>query len=505
MYNQLRKNIGSYIRMAIVKVTESDISEFTAAMNELCEYFAALSARKGRPLTFNLLTYGCQLNEADSEKLSGMLRQMGLESVGGSDDELVFADVVLMNTCSVRQNAEKHLFGNLGVFKTEKKQNSDSIIICCGCMMKVPENVERIQKSYPFVDLVFDPQQLHRFPVLLRDSVRSRRQLVNIGSIDYIAEDDFFPIDRQRRFRALVPIMYGCNNFCTYCIVPYARGRERSRNFDEIVRELESLAKQGYKEIMLLGQNVNSYGNGSEDGKTFADCLRACSDIKEFSRVRFMSSHPKDLSDEVIELMAERSNIEKHLHLAMQSGSDEVLRRMNRPYTIDDYMRIVDLFRQKVPDGSLTTDIIVGFPGETEKDFEDTLTAVKRAAFDAAFTFQYSVRPGTAAASFEPKVPKEVVTERFGRLVELQNALAYESNCRKVGRSEEVLIEGVSKAGRGTYSGRTMSNHLVNFTIPDSLMIKDQSDTLEGRLAVINIERARPYSVDGVMERIINE
>ena len=279
--------------MAIIKTTVNDKFEFDSAITELKEYFSSLGARKGRALTYNVLTYGCQLNESDSEKLSGMLGAMGLApSKGGELDD---ADVIVFNTCSIRENADRHLFGNLGVFKTLKKTDRDVVIAVGGCMMKVPENVDRIKKSYPYVDLVFDPQQLHRFPVLMRDAIRKNKQLVNISADDYIAEDTFFPIDRKRKFRALVPIMYGCNNFCTYCIVPYARGRERSRDFNEIVNELSELASQGYKEVMLLGQNVNSYKGAG--GETFADILRAASDFKEFSRVRFMSSHPKDLSD----------------------------------------------------------------------------------------------------------------------------------------------------------------------------------------------------------------
>ena len=487
--------------MAIIKTTDLDKLDFDSAINELKEYFSSLGARKSRDLTYNVLTYGCQLNESDSEKLSGMLASMGLTPSSGG--ELDDADVIVFNTCSIRENADRHLFGNLGVFKTLKKNDRDVVIAVGGCMMKVPENVERIKKSYPYVDLVFDPQQLHRFPILMRDAIRKNKQLVNISADDYIAEDDFFPIDRKRKFRALVPIMYGCNNFCSYCIVPYARGRERSRDFNEIVKELSELASQGYKEVMLLGQNVNSYGKGNPDGKKFVDVLAAASDCG-FSRVRYMSSHPKDLSDEVIELMGERPNIEKHLHLAMQSGSDSVLKRMNRPYTINDFYRIADLFREKVADGSLTTDIIVGFPGETDEEFEDTLKAVEYCKFDAAFTFQYSVRPGTAAEKLPGRVPQEVVTERFARLLEIQNRLAAESNQKKVGKTHEVLIEGISKQGEGTYTGRTISNHLVNFTIPEDIM-PCGSGSLEGRLALVRVDRARPYSVDGVMESLIDE
>ena len=481
--------------MAIVKTTDKDKLDFQSAVNELKEYFSSLSARKGRALTYNVLTYGCQLNESDSEKLSGMLSSMGLlQSEGGELDD---ADVIIFNTCSIRENADRHLFGNLGVFKTLKKKDPDVIIAVCGCMMKVPENVAKIKKSYPYVDLVFDPQQLHRMPVLLRDSVRSRKQLVNIAVDDYIAEDSFFPIDRKRKFRALVPIMYGCNNFCTYCIVPYARGRERSRDFGEIVRELETLASEGYKEVMLLGQNVNSYKG--EGGETFADILRAASDFTGFSRVRFMSSHPKDLSDEVVDIMATRPNVEKHLHLAMQSGSNRILKAMNRPYTIERFLEIADTFRSKVEGGSLTTDIIVGFPGETEEDFRFTLDAIEKAKFDAAFTFQYSARPGTKAASFEDQIPSDVVTGRFGRLTEYTNRYAEESNLKLVGKTMEVLIEGISKAGDMTFSGRTITNHLVNFTIPEELGIEIGPDMLEGRLCGVRIDRARPYSVDGIL------
>ena len=487
--------------MAIIKTTVNDKLEFDSAITELKEYFSSLGARKGRALTYNVLTYGCQLNESDSEKLSGMLGAMGLvPSKGGELDD---ADVIVFNTCSIRENADRHLFGNLGVFKTLKKTDRDVVIAVGGCMMKVPENVDRIKKSYPYVDLVFDPQQLHRFPVLMRDAIRKNKQLVNISADDYIAEDTFFPIDRKRKFRALVPIMYGCNNFCTYCIVPYARGRERSRDFNEIVNELSELASQGYKEVMLLGQNVNSYKGGG--GETFADILRAASDFKEFSRVRFMSSHPKDLSDEVIDIMATRPNVEKHLHLAMQSGSNAVLKAMNRPYTIERFQEIVDTFRARVEGGSLTTDIIVGFPGETDEDFEETLVAVEKAKFDAAFTFQYSARPGTKAATYENQVPSDVVTERFGRLTEYTNRYAEESNKKLVGKTMEVLIEGISKAGDMTFSGRTVTNHLVNFTIPEELGIDPGEDYLEGRLCEVRIDRARPYSVDGILVSLKGE
>ena len=492
--------------MAIVRLTGSDRDIQTKAYGELKEYFSILSDRKDKDITYKVHTYGCQLNAADGEKLSGMLEEMGLKEAGEED----VPDVMVLNTCSIRENAENHLFGNLGEMKSAKKNNRDMLIIICGCMMKVKENTERIRKSFPYVDLAFDPQQLHNFPVLLRDSIASKKQLINICSEDYIAEDDFFPIKYDRKFRALVPIMYGCNNFCTYCIVPYTRGRERSRNFDSIIDELKALEQRGFKEVMLLGQNVNSYGAGDPSGKTFADIFDAACDIKGFSRVRFMSSHPKNLSDDVIDIMSRRDNAEKHLHLAMQSGSDRVLKRMNRPYTIEKFMDIADKFRSKVKEGSLTTDIIVGFPGETEEDFKLTLDAVDRAKFDAAFTFQFSPRPGTPASKFEDPVPADVVTERFGRLLELQNRYAFESNQSKVGKTYEVLIEGRSKGDANVFTGRTLSNHLVNLTLPPkgtSAAIPDKvydmsGDMLEGLLCDVRMEKAKPYSVEGVMESI---
>ena len=492
--------------MAIHTIDDKDIEAVRRAQQDLKEYFASRSEDLGRPLTYNLITYGCQLNESDSEKLAGMLESFGLVSVDVSrkSEHLIPADVIVMNTCAIRENAEDGLFGNLGVYKKFKKDKSVSFIAVCGCMMKIDKNVERIRKSYPYVDLVFDPQQLHRFPELMRDSLAVKSQKIDIDNIDYLVEDEYIPIKRDRRFRALIPIMYGCNNFCNYCVVPYTRGRERSRNFDCVVDELKAIADAGYREVMLLGQNVNSYKGIDNEGKTrtFADVLDAASSIKGFSRVRFMSSHPKDLSQDVLSLMGERDNIEKHLHLALQSGSDRILKLMNRPYDLAKFLDIADSFRQKVPGGSLTTDIIVGFPGETEEDFELTLEAVKKAAFDAAFTFEFSARPGTPAYDYEDQVPKDVVSARFARLLEVQNDLAYKSNAALVGNVCEVLTEGISKGDEKIYSGRTITNHLVNFTADDQFLKKagiEEGDSLEGALIPVRIERARPYSVDGVM------
>ena len=483
--------------MTVIKVNKEDLLLRDRAVEELTEYYKALSYKKGRDMTYSVRTYGCQLNESDSEKLCGMLESVGLKE--SPSDEV--ADVIVFNTCAIRENAEDRLFGNLGMVKSDRISDKDMIVAVCGCMTMMSSNVSKIQKSFPYVDLVFDPQHLHLFPVYLRDAIRNRKQLVNISAEDYIVDDSLVPISRKRKFRALVPIMYGCNNFCTYCVVPYARGRERSRDFSEIVYELEELASKGYKEVMLLGQNVNSYK--SADGKNFLHVLEAAANIKGFSRVRFMSSHPKDISSGIVDMMASSPVIETHLHLPLQSGSDAVLKRMNRPYNRDDFMKTAMYFREKVPNGALSTDIIVGFPGETEEDFIRTLEVVKECAFDSAFTFQYSKRPGTKAASMEDQIPQDVVTDRFQRLLDVQNDLAYRSNLSKVGKTEQILIEGQSSTAPDILTGRTMSNHLVNFTIPDELKDPSKtSDDYEGMLCEVEFTHARPYSVDGKMVKI---
>lgn len=486
--------------MAIEKVTATDFQKVSEAVSRLRLYFSQKASEKGRPITYNIRTYGCQLNESDSEKLAGYLEQMGLVETDNQP-----ADVNIFNTCSIRENANDRLYGNLGVYKADKIKNKDMIIAVCGCMMKVDENIAKLRKSFPYVDLIFDPQQLHLMPVLLLKSLNSRKQAVEINDVDYLADDNNMPIVRKRKFRALVPIMYGCNNFCTYCIVPFTRGRERSRDFDEVINQLKELANEGYKEVMLLGQNVNSYGKDLGANKSFADLLRAAAQIKGFSRIRFMTSHPKDISDEVIEIMSQYDTIETHLHLPVQSGSNSVLKRMNRHYTREQYLHIVKLFRELIPDGAISTDIIVGFPGETEEDFKDTLSIIEEVKYDSAFTFQYSIRPGTMAATYEDQIPQDVVTERFGRLLELQNRLVYESNQRMLGKSYEVLIEGESSTAPNILTGRTKCNHLVNFTIPESILSFDSANELEGKLCMVNITEAKPYSVEGVLESFIDE
>lgn len=465
---------------------------------------------RGYEFTFSIRTYGCQLNESDSEKLSGILKTMSFVQ-GNTDDP----DLVIFNTCSVRENAQDRLFGNLGLVKAMKRKNPKLIVGVCGCMMKQEENVEKITKSYPFVDLIFGPQDIHRLPELLYRLHFTSKRVYDVSKNDYLADDLDLPIDRSRRFRALVPIMYGCNNFCTYCIVPYTRGRERSRPFEQIIKELNNLAAEGYKEILLLGQNVNSYGKDNAGMPDFADLLEAAAKIDGISRIRFMTSHPKDLSDRVIDIMAENPNIEKHLHLPMQSGSDNILKAMNRHYTREQYIRTARLFRERIPYGTISTDIIVGFPGETEADFADTLSLMREIRFDSAFTFQYSVRPGTPAAKMEDQIPQDVVTERFTRLLELQNGHCFDSNSGVVGNVEEILIEGRSETAPHILSGRTMSNRLVNFTLPDDIDLPDgthlekgelfDGDRLEGCLANVRITGARPFSLEGRWESFTHD
>lgn len=494
--------------MSIVQIGPQEIEAQHQYSVKLKAKYREEAAKRGYPLTFSIRTYGCQLNESDSEKMSGILKSISFADASTDD-----ADLVIFNTCSVRENAHDRLFGNLGLLKTVKKRNPKMIVAVCGCMMKQGENVEKIRKSYPFVDLIFGPQDIHRLPELLYKLAFETKKVYDVSAVDYLADDLDLPIDRSRKFRALVPIMYGCNNFCTYCIVPYTRGRERSRPFSQIIKEVTDLASEGYKEILLLGQNVNSYGKDQANTPDFADLLSAVSDIPGISRIRFMTSHPKDLSDRVIDIMASRPNIESHLHLPMQSGSDRILKAMNRHYTREQYIRTAMLFREKFPEGTISTDIIVGFPGETEEDFEDTLSLMRLIRFDAAFTFQYSVRPGTPAAGMEDQISHEVVTERFTRLLDLQNGHCYESNLSVVGKTEEILIEGRSETAPHILSGRTRSNRLVNFTLSDGILLPDGSvlekadafngDILEGQLALVRITGARPYSLEGRWESFI--
>ncbi|HBP37361.1 MAG TPA: tRNA (N6-isopentenyl adenosine(37)-C2)-methylthiotransferase MiaB [Clostridiales bacterium] len=481
--------------------------EFIALIARL---LAESSECSGQKWHYYIHTFGCQLNENDGEKLAGQLDQMGYAETDSPEE----ADLILLNTCTIRENAEDRLFGNLGRIKNLRRDKPGLVVILCGCMMKQPEHIERISRSFKFVDIVFGPQDIHRLPELLYQRLNGQKRIYEVGQEDPIAEG--LPVHRARKFRALCSIMFGCNNFCTYCIVPYTRGRERSRQPSDILIELRQAAAAGYPEVLLLGQNVNSYGNDlrQSDGQSlnFAGLLTEAAKIPGLRRIRFMTSHPKDISEELLQIMGSRPAIAPHLHLPLQSGSNRVLQRMNRQYTRERYLEIIRQARRLIPGLSISTDLIVGFPGETEADFADTLALMDEVHFDSAFTFQYSKRGGTPAAAMPDQVSPEAVRERFGRLVELQDCHSLESNQKVIGSTEEILIEGTSATAADIFSGRTGSNRLVNFTIPARLDMPAEyrlpdgtisGASLEGRLAAVRLIRAKTFSLEGEMETLL--
>ena len=420
--------------------------------------------RLGRPLTAAVTTFGCQMNARDSEKLSGILEQAGY--VLTEEDN---ADFQIYNTCTVREHADQRVYGRLGHLNSLKKKNPHMKIALCGCMMQEPGVVEKIRKSYRFVDLIFGTHNLYKFAELLCSLFEQDGMVVDIWQgTEAIVED--LPVERKYPFKSGINIMFGCNNFCSYCIVPYVRGRERSRNPEDILREIRALAADGVVEIMLLGQNVNSYGKTLTTPISFASLLRKVNQIEGLKRIRFMTSHPKDLSDELIDAMAECEKVCAHLHLPLQSGSSAILKKMNRKYTKESYLELVSRIRQRMPELSLTTDIIVGFPGETEQDFEDTLDVVRKVHFDSAYTFIYSKRTGTPAAAMEDQVPEDVVKERFERLLhEIQGISAGITDSR-VGQTATVLIEEVNAQDPSLVTGRLSNNAVVHCPGPKELI-----------------------------------
>ena len=420
-------------------------------------YAAMVSAMANRPASYHVVTYGCQMNAHDSEKLAGMLREMGMIEAQDRTE----ADFVIFNTCCVRDNAERRALGNVTWLKEIRKKNPNLIIAVCGCMIQQPGMAEKILKQYKFVDLAFGTSNLYRLPELLYQTLNSDRTVIRVEEKDTIAED--LPIKRLRSDAAYITIMYGCDNFCSYCIVPYVRGRERSREMESILQEARELKAAGVKEIMLLGQNVNSYGKGLEGDVTFAKLLRALDDMG-IERIRFMTSHPKDLSDELIQAMGACKHVLPQFHLPVQAGNDEVLRRMNRRYTREQYLEKVRKLREVVPGIGLTTDIIVGFPGETEEQFLDTLSIVREVGYDSAFTFIYSPRTGTVAAQMEDQVPEDVATDRIKRLISVQEEAQRKAMARFVGMEEEVLVEGLSRRSDKEVSGH--GRHGVSITFP---------------------------------------
>lgn len=431
---------------------------------------------------YHIITYGCQMNEHDSENIAGMLEALDYSHTPNPEE----ADVVVMNTCSVREHADKRFFGMLGQFKKQKKNNPDFIICICGCMPQQPHIVEEIRKSFSWVDIVFGTQTIAEFPNLLMERIRTgKKQFFIIANNEEIPEEK--ESKREFKHKALVNITYGCNNFCTYCIVPYTRGREKSRSLRAVKQEIINLVNDGVKEVMLLGQNVNSFRDA--DGNNFAALIRALDEVEGLERIRFMTSHPKDLSDELIACFGDCKKLCHNIHLPVQSGSDEVLRRMNRHYNRQRYMEIVEKLRTTCPDLSISTDIIVGFPGETEEDFLDTLSLVREVEYDSAFTFIYSPRVGTPAAKYDEQIPENIKHERFDRLVEEVNRCSAKKNSEYLGKIVTVMVDGPSKNDAGAWSGRTDTFKLVNFTSEEPLT--------EGQMVSVRITETKTFSLDG--------
>lgn len=431
--------------------------------------------------TFHITTFGCQMNEHDSEIMAGMLLEKGFTPVKDRKD----ADVAIINTCSVRENADKRFFGTLGQLKRRKMENPDFLVCVCGCMMQQQHVIDTIKAKYPWVDIIFGTHNIHQFPELIDNAVAEKKKQIEVWP-DGGEIVEGLPVKRLHQSKALVNIMFGCNNFCTYCIVPYTRGRERSRKPQEILSEVKSLVADGVREIMLLGQNVNSYRG--EGGVDFAELLYLINDVEGLERIRFMTSHPKDLSDKLIQAFVDCEKLCKNIHLPVQSGSSRVLKEMNRRYSKETYLELVDKLRNAVPSITMSTDIIVGFPGETEEDFLETLDLVREVRYDSAFTFLYSVRKGTPAEKYEDQIAEDVKHERFNRLVELVNSISMEKNAEYVGTVQKVLVEGPAKTGSRTFAGRTDGFKLVNFR-GDANMI--------GKIVDIRITGSNTFSLEG--------
>lgn len=464
-----------------------DLNEAPPAEEPMRQYYFMKKAQMlvqkkseelGRPLTYHVTTFGCQMNARDSEKLVGILDEVGYIEV---EDEN--ADFVIYNTCTVRENANQRVYGRLGYLHSIKKKKPHMMIALCGCMMQEAQVVEKLKKSYSFVNLIFGTHNIYKFSELIVTALESDRMVIDIWKdTDKIVED--LPSERKYAFKSGVNIMFGCNNFCSYCIVPYVRGRERSRNLKDIVREIEKLVEDGVKEVMLLGQNVNSYGKNLEEPVTFAQLLKEIEKIEGLERIRFMTSHPKDLSDELIEVMKDSKKICRHLHLPLQSGSSRILKIMNRHYDKERYLTLVKKIKTAMPDISLTTDIIVGFPGETEEDFLETMDVVKKVRFDSAFTFLYSKRTGTPAAVMENQISEDVMKDRFDRLLEEVQTIGREMSSRDTGSVQEVLVEEVNEHDPSLVTGRMSNNLLVHFPGDASLI---------GNIVSVHLDECRGF------------
>lgn len=439
----------------------------------------------GRPLTFHVTTFGCQMNARDSEKLRGILLKCGYTE---KDDE--DADLVLYNTCTVRENADNKVFGRLGVLHGYKKKNKEMLIGLCGCMAQESPVIEKIRKSYPFVDMVFGTHNVYMLAEILYERLTEDKKIVDVrDKADQIVEN--LPLERKYSFKSGINIMFGCDNFCSYCIVPYVRGRERSRQPEAIIDEIKRLVADGVIEVMLLGQNVNSYGKGLDEQISFADLLRRVNEIDGLKRIRFMTSHPKDLSDDLIDAMAECDKVCNHLHLPLQSGSDRILKDMNRHYTKEKYLTLVDKIRNRIPDIALTTDIIVGYPGETEGDFEETMDVVKRVQYDSAFTFIYSKRSGTPAARRDDQIPEEVIRDRFDRLLAEVRSDGEKKAQALTGQTLPVLVEEVNKQDASLVTGRLTNNSVVHLPGDESLI---------GKIVDVRLEECKGFYYLGEAE-----
>lgn len=459
--------------------------------------------------SYKIITFGCQMNEHDSEVISGMLTQRGYTEAAGED--MRNTDIVIINTCSIRENADKRFFGTLGQLKKIKLANPNFTVCVCGCMMQQEHITKKLRQSYPWVDVIFGTHNIHEFPDMLEEMFQ-RRSTGEEWTVNQIRSSREFRVDRVYRdsdriieglpakrlfgHKSFVNIMYGCNNFCTYCIVPYTRGREKSRRPEDIIAEVKALAADGVKEVTLLGQNVNSYRGVSADSGNewdFADLIYALNEVEGLERIRFMTSHPKDLSDKLIAAFAECDKLCNYIHLPVQAGSSSVLRRMNRKYTREQYLELVRKLREAVPGIAISTDIIVGFPGETEEDFCETLSLAEEIQYDSAFTFLYSPRRGTPAADYENQIPEDVKHERFNRLVEVMNRGSKARNAAFVGRVCRVLVDGPDKKSSGILNGRTEEFKLVDFEGPEELI---------GSMVDVEITASNTFSLQG---RIVSE
>lgn len=468
-------------------VDKDEIRRQKSYIVRLREYCESFKKKKGHFPLANTETYGCQQNENDTERIRGILKESGFLFTDAANE----ADLVIYNTCAVRENAEQKVFGRLGILKHIKESRPEMVIGLCGCMVQQEHITEKIKKVYPHVDLIFGTHALYKLPELLFRTLHEKGSIVSIEDSDgMIAEG--VPILRESDSKAWVSIMYGCNNFCSYCIVPYVRGRERSRRPEDIIAEIKSLVSDGVSEICLLGQNVNSYGKDLESGIDFADLLRLVNAIDGVERIRFMTSHPKDFGEGLAKAMSECEKVCPQLHLPFQAGSDKILKDMNRGYTKEEYIAKIESVKKLIPDILLTTDVIVGFPTETNQDFEETLDVLRRVEFDQIFSFIYSKREGTPAAKMDFVLTENEIHNNFNRLLEIQNEISKRKNDAYVGRVERVLVDGVSKNDKSTLSGRTDSSKIVNFK---------GDEELKGKYVDVLITQAHTWSLNGELVR----